>query len=154
MINNELQYKHKSPESPNTYMPEVNYYLQRMSNILVDNYKINGRPAECARIAIDIAKIIISKGGNPQIINIKSKIINPETRQPKNIVPRRYVNSGQVRWIDHTVCENNGLIYDPLIGFPISKENYLISTFTEPVIFTIDFTSEQTKTFIKQTQNK
>jgi hypothetical protein len=64
----------------------------------------------------------------------------------KTITPKQY--HGKITWGGHTVCENQGLVYDPMLGKAIPLPQYLEETFTEPVTGEISVSSDKIQGFI------
>lgn len=112
-----------APESP--VSPSAVEYLEKKFHELDDDYK----GAHCALIAKQVADLIKTEGGKPKFLSIFGRrldSINTGTMKPK-----RY--QGRVAWGGHTVCESGGYIYDPLVGKPLPREEYLATVFMEPV---------------------
>lgn len=137
----EARYAHEEPEEV-PLLPIAENYLADKSASLSHDY---GKNIECARIAIIVARIIISEGGNPQILRITNKSIDAFGKL-KELIPRRYL--GKVKWLEHTVCENDDFVYDPLVGKPLEKEEYLATIFMEPAVAEIDLTQDQVRDFV------
>jgi hypothetical protein len=54
-----------------------------------------------------------------------------------------------VEWGGHTVCENDGIIYDPMVGDPLPRELYLKNTFLKPAQANISMSSEELEALIR-----
>lgn len=132
----------------NIGLPKTEEYLKNEFVRLANDYKgEDGHLEECVRIAVKIAQSIIDEGGNPQFLTIKGKITN-SAGNTEILEPKRY--NGRVKWpLSHTVCENNGMIYDPLVGKPLTQEEYLSTTFSKPVEAEIDLTPDGVRKFLQ-----
>ena len=109
---------------------KVNDYLAKKYGLLVNDYRDGQYSEHCGLIAMDIARLLLEEGGKPSLYVISGKKID-SVRNTKTLVPKRY--EGRVTWGGHTVCESSGLVYDPLHKTPVAFNEYLQTTFTEPV---------------------
>ena len=124
---------------------KTNAFLETKYTELGNDYSIDGVHAEsCSLIACDVAKLLIEEGGKPYILRVRGQkidSINTETIQPK-----RY--EGRVSWGGHTVCANDGNVYDPMIGRILSEEDYSKEVFLKPVTLSVFVQPENMKDFL------
>ncbi len=117
-------------------------YLKDNFSELENDYGTNHA---CSLIACDVARLLIAEGGHPQILDIRGRKTDLGGNT-EDLIPRRY--SGRVTWGGHSVCQNDNLIYDPMIGEPVEKELYLNTTFLNPAEATVYVPNEEMEEFL------
>ncbi len=126
--------------------PKAESFLVSKALVLANEYgDENGQREHCLLLAIDVAKLILEEGGHPSLYAIRGQIIDSAGNQ-KILIPKLY--NGKITWGGHTVCENQGLVYDPMIGRIVPLLQYLEETFTEPVTGKILVPSDKIQDFI------
>lgn len=107
-------------------------YLKEKFVDLENNYRREGSKYvdHCGLIAIEVARLIISEGGQPSLLMIKGRKVD-SVGNTESLKPKRY--NGEVEWGAHTVCENDNKIYDPMVGKSLSRVEYLETIFLSPV---------------------
>lgn len=125
---------------------KANEYLKQKYSELENDYKTpDGKySGACTSIAADMAKIILEEGGKPYLVSIRGKKVDSINTKP--IAPARY--EGRVVWGGHTVCGVDGIIYDPMIGDPVTEDSYIQTAFLEPVDAEVFVSSEDIEEFI------
>lgn len=104
-------------------------WLEAKSLTLQNDYRTHGRYSEaCGLLAFDAAELLTMAGESPSIgtytgreIRISGLIDN------ESLVPPRY--EGRVSWGAHVVAINNGYVYDPMVGKPVSLSEYPMLAF-------------------------
>jgi hypothetical protein len=126
--------------------PKTESFLASKARTLTNEYKDeNGHLEHCGLLAIDVARLILEEGGHPSLYAIRGQIIDSDGNR-KTLTPKQY--NGKITWGGHTVCENQGIIYDPMVGRAVPLSQYLEETFTEPVTSKIDVPSDKIQDFI------
>ncbi|MBP9771707.1 MAG: hypothetical protein KBD16_02160 [Candidatus Pacebacteria bacterium] len=121
--------------------PKTEEYLKSEFVELSNNYRKGGHTASCTLVAFDVAGIVLEEGGHPSILSIVGQKV--DSINTKTIVPKCF--EGRITWGAHQVCENEGIVYDPMVGKPLPLETYLQTVFTEPVEAEVRFSTEQIK---------
>lgn len=94
--------------------PKAESFLASKALVLTNEYRDENRQLEhCGLLAIDIARLILEEGGHPTLYNIYGQIVDSVGNR-KALTPKQY--HGKITWGGHTICENQGLVYDPMIG--------------------------------------
>ena len=130
--------------------PKTKQYLESKFVELENDYRSSDgiHSESCGLIARDVARLIVSEGGNPEILFIQGKEVDiVHILANEFLEPRRY--AGRVSWGGHTVCENENIIYDPLVGIPMDKETYLRTTFLDIAKAEVSISKDKVKDFIK-----
>lgn len=126
--------------------PKAVNFLKEKAPILANQYRDpNGQLEHCGLLAIDVAKLILEEGGHPTLLSVRGRVVDSVGNR-KTLVPKQY--KGAITWGGHTVCENKGLIYDPMVGYPVITETYLNEIFTEPVTIRTSVASDKIQEFI------
>ena len=121
-------------------------YLKSKYEKLKDGYVCEEGGAEsCILIAVDVARLILKEGGRPEIVSINGKKI--DSSNTKSIFPALY--KGRVKWGAHMVCVNEGIVYDPMVGYPLELSEYLDTVFSEPVDSVVRIPQERIVDFVK-----
>jgi len=126
-------------------------YLVEKNKTLVDEYHTpDGNYAEsCGNIAVDIAKMLLSSGKRPEIVSITGKRVdNPHIIANEPLKPVQY--KGRISWGAHIVCVCEGMVYDPMIGRPLSKEEYAYETFGAEVEMKTIVTEDKIEEFVNR----
>jgi hypothetical protein len=102
-------------------MPLVNVWMKEMFQSLANDYlKPDGRHVEhCGLIALSTAERLMVYGKAPEIIMYGGKRVGGGSL---TLAPIRY--AGRVKWGGHQVAAAEGLIYDPMLGYPVKIEDY------------------------------
>lgn len=91
----------------------------------------------CSDIAKDIARIFLKHGHEPTILDIRGAQIDTYGHRDA-LSPTRF--GGRLLWCRHFVCEESGVIYDPINSSPVEQSAYGPETFMNelsPVVFYI-----------------
>lgn len=129
-----------------TFEKAIKYLGNKFPELENDYSNDDGYVEHCGLIAGEVAKLILADGGHPQLLSIRGQKV--DSMNTETLEPKRY--AGRVVWGGHTVCENNGVIYDPMIGEPVNKKIYLENTFSKPVVATVLVPQEKMNEFIKR----
>ncbi len=113
--------------------PPISEYLTNKHRALKNDYRTeDGKYLNsCTLIACDIAKLFLENGGKPSLINVSGEPL-PNGVNRRTLIPKIY--KGRVEWGGHVVCANGDVVFDPMVGKPISKEGYAREVFTSPAI--------------------
>ena len=85
----------------------------------------------CSNIALQIAARLFKDGKYPSILQFSEADVETGILTFKELKPLLY--EGRVSWGFHVVCQCDGLIYDPVLGDPISVQLYSIQMFGENI---------------------
>ncbi len=140
----------ETPNTVNKYedqdVVEVLRYLEEKYHDLENNYSADGVHAEsCSLLAMDIAKLFINKGYKPQIFSVRGEVIDL-SGNTETLYPKRYSN--QVSWGGHTVCVFNEVVYDPMLGVPVSIDEYRRNAFSKDVNLYVEIDSDKIVEFV------
>ena len=105
-------------------MEHVRDYLVTKHQSLGDNYTCvdDRRYAEsCILIAGEVAQLLLAQGLEPRIV-IFSPRLDTE-RWPESLRPLPY-RKNRVRWGAHAVCCAGDMVFDPMLGEPVSLADY------------------------------
>ena len=107
----------------------VSDYLERKHQQLKNDYRDpSGIHIEhCGLIGLDIAKLLLEKGYQPRIMEVKELVDNNFI----TLVPKPF--EGRVKWAAHQVCCCEGLAFDPVIGKPVEIEKYTEEMFGKDI---------------------
>lgn len=126
--------------------PKAESFLASKAPRLANQYSDeNGQLEHCGLLAIDIARLILEEGGHPNLYAIRGQVVDSVGNR-KTLIPKQY--HGKITWGGHIICENQGLVYDPMIGRTIPLPQYLEETFTEPVTGEISVPSDKIQDFV------
>ncbi len=143
----QFEYKEESIEQESSVLS----YLAEKNRTLINDYKTpDGNYAEsCGLIAIDIARLLLKEAKQPSIMSVNGKRVdNPAIIANEPLVPVQY--NGRVKWGGHTVCVCDGLVYDPMIGKPVSIEQYAHEAFGAEIEMKITVTEDRISDFVKE----
>jgi hypothetical protein len=120
-------------EQPLKVPKSVINYLHDKHETIVNDYKnSDGEVENCALIALDIADLLVADGQEPYVVRlVGNDVIENGFTHAKNLTPRIY--EGRVSWEAHLVCVCDGLIFDPMLGQPVSLEEYSRKVFGEDI---------------------
>ena len=86
---------------------------------------------ECVKVAVEMAKLFTQHGYRPRLMGVRGKRVDTGFASFNHpLTPKKY--EGRVSWNDHVVCELDGTVYDPMVGKPLPREEYLRTVFEEP----------------------
>lgn len=83
-------------------------------------------PFSCGLISIDLAKLLLETGNDPQIMGLKGQPIDTMGSTSPIVVASF---EGKIRWGAHLVCISDGLAFDPIVPEPIDFTTYLDEAF-------------------------
>jgi hypothetical protein len=128
--------------------PKAESFLATKARTLSHDYRNeHGQLEHCGLLAMDVARLILQEGGHPSMYSIRGSVIDSVGNR-KSLTPKQY--NGSIIWGGHTVCENQGLIYDPMVGRPVPLSQYLEETFTEPVTGEVSIPSNKIEDFVRR----
>ena len=118
-------------------------YMKEKNKTLVNDYRTpdNNNVESCSEIAVDIAKILLDEGKRPIIVSVTNK-------EDGYLVPRQY--EGRVKWGAHKICVCDGFVYDPMVGEPMSIEEYRDKVFENEVELEIKVAEDEVEKFINR----
>lgn len=120
-------------------------FLLRKHETLANDYKTpDGKCREsCMVVAYQTAEKLIADGKDPFIV-IFSEIINEGgIVHAKSIEPLIY--GGRISWGAHMVCCAGDMTYDPMLGVPVSLEEYSFRAFGENISMKIGWDCAKTR---------
>ena len=130
------------------YSKNMQEYFSKKHAILLNDYKVpegQGRDA-CTLIACEVAKIFLKEGKTPYIVKIKEN--EKRGGWVHNKILRPVLFGGRVTWRTHHVCCYNGIAYDPMLGEPVSLNEYTLKAFGENIQVKMLIPEEQIKEFV------
>ncbi len=103
----------------------------------------------CTLIALDMARLLLEAGKRPSIMTVVGeRVMNPAFVTHKTLVPVQY--QGRVKWGSHVVCVCEGLVYDPMIGKPVSIETYAHQAFGVDVVMETMVSEDRIVDYLKE----
>ncbi len=105
---------------------------------------LNTSAENSCSIACDIARKLLRENLHPVLLRIDREVLPNDNNH--TLVPRLY--EGRKTWGTYWVCECNGIVYDPLIGFPTKLDLYAHAAFDCPVKIQAGITAEQVPEFV------
>ena len=116
-------------ETPKTVLD----YLESMNATILNDYRTpDGQYSEhCGLIAIDLAKLFIAFGKEPYIMKVSEYIHKNGSIHSKSLNPLVYED--RVSWGAHQVCCCGDEAFDPIVGKPISINQYTQTVFGESI---------------------
>jgi hypothetical protein len=104
--------------------------LNELSMKVSDNYSNpEGVRYSCHLLALEIAKVLLKEGKNPNILEYRDMIEGSTER--RRLVPIPY--NGEVDFDVHAVACAEGKAYDPILGFPVPAGQYDLIMFGRKV---------------------
>ncbi len=120
-------------ETP-TFAPEILEYLQQRHLSLNNDYRMpppqSNFSESCHYVYNEIANLCRKYGYEPKLFRVRGKKLAGEVNT-KSLIPKRY--QGRVVWGGHLVCVVGNTVLDPLVGIPLSMEEYAETVFENPV---------------------
>ena len=120
---------------PQNEIAEITDYMARKHETLGNNYRDESGEFvdSCGLIADELATVFLRHSQEPQILRIRGHSI--DRINTASIKPRIY--EGRVDWGGHSVCANNGKVYDPMLASPEDIDTYMLTTFDQPVDYSV-----------------
>lgn len=102
--------------------------LQELHQTLVNGYKMpNGENAACSTVAEQVARPLIEQGQNPRLLFFRGQLLDSDGSNRKNL---RFAGR---EWGGHVVVAVEDIVFDPLVGEPLSVRRYMKRVFGEDV---------------------
>jgi hypothetical protein len=131
--------------------PPVIDHLNKKHEILRNDYigEDGVHSESCTIVGCDIAGLLLRNGDKPYLIAVRGE----ETTETgwihnKPIIPKIY--NGRVVWGGHIVCAVGDIVLDPMVGKPMTTEEYKREVFTEPVNLETQVSSESIREFLER----
>ncbi len=123
-----------------TFAPEILDYLQQRHLSLNNDYRMppprSNFSESCHYVYEEIAKLCRKHGYEPKLFHVRGMKL-AEGVNTESLLPKRY--QGRVEWGGHLVCVVGNTVLDPLVGIPLSMEEYAETIFESPVDLLEDY---------------
>ncbi len=123
---------------------EVIDLLARRHYDLRNNYRINPLFLyDCNLLALEVGELFLHNDCQPSILRFERRLEVPIQLKTNadDMLPVRY--NGKIVWHAHAVCENEGQVYDPLIGEPVGLGDYSRIAFAEKICHSVHRSSKE-----------
>ncbi len=114
--------------------PEILEYLKQRCLSLSNNYRMPPPRSKfsesCQHIYDEVAELCRKHGYEPKRYHVRGQK-KADGVNTYNLKPKRY--HGIVGWGGHLVCVVDNTVLDPLVGIPLSIEEYAQTVFEYPV---------------------
>ena len=111
-------------------MESTQEYLENMNKVLSNDYRTEDEKHKysCFAVAREVEKRLLAEGKNPKIYWVRNAIKKDKIGIRDKIIPKAY--EGRLSdWFVHIVAVADKLVFDPMIGIPVSIEDYCVAAF-------------------------
>jgi len=121
----------------------LNYFEKHHPNLKDDYRRVDGTVEVCGLLALDIAELLLKLGEKPEIIHIRGT-----TKNNGNYEVLSPLIFKSVTWGGHQVCRLKGMIFDPILSFPIEEKKYYKIVFDKKVQVSSVINTEKIKSML------
>lgn len=134
-----LKTNEPAPAEKDLYFADVSeFMIQKRVELLNNDYR-----AACGLIAWEIAEMFIAAGESPTTIFFSKDINDGIVITSEPLFP--LIFQGRVKWGSHEVAVNRGLVYDPILGYPVRINEYSQLVFGKEIPWSDGLTADYIK---------